>query len=112
MERRRHRLGEELDVVSATEDELYKAMDWLLPSQQRIEDSLAKRHLRGGTIALYDLTSSYFEGKTCPLAKLGHSRDGKKGKLQIVLGLLCSTEGCPVAVPIQNAKALSHNDHG
>jgi hypothetical protein len=93
-------LAEELDIVSATEDELYEAMDWLLPRQQRIEDTLAKRHLRGGIIALYDLTSTYFEGVTCPLAKLGHDRDGKKGKVQIVIGLLCNLEGCPVAIEV------------
>ena len=93
-------LGEELEVASATEEELYKAMDWLLPRQKRIENALAKRHLEDGTIALYDLTSTYFEGRKCPLAKLGHSRDGKKGKVQIVVGLLCNAEGCPVAIEV------------
>ncbi|MBI4583873.1 MAG: IS1634 family transposase [Planctomycetes bacterium] len=93
-------LAEELDVVSVTEDELYEAMDWLLPRQQRLEDALASRHLSGGTIALYDVTSTYFEGVTCPLARFGHDRDGKKGKLQIVIGLLCSPGGCPVAIEV------------
>ena len=93
-------LAEELEVVSASEDELYEAMDWLLPRQKRIEDSLARQYLSGGTIALYDVTSTYFEGVTCPLAKFGHDRDGKKGKLQIVIGLLCSPEGCPVAIEV------------
>ena len=93
-------LAEELDVVSSSEEELYKAMDWLLPRQERIENALAKRHLSGGTICLYDVTSTYFEGRTCPFAKLGHNRDGKKGKLQIVIGLLCSPEGCPIAVEV------------
>ena len=93
-------LGEVLSVVSASEDELYAAMDWLLPRQNKIEEQLARRHLADGTLVLYDVTSSYFEGRTCPLAKLGHNRDGKKGKLQIVIGLLCSREGRPVAVEV------------
>jgi hypothetical protein len=75
-------------------------MDWLLPRQPNIEKALAKRHLEDGTLALYDLTSSYFEGRKCPLAKMGHNRDGKKGKLQIVFGLLTNGEGCPVAVEV------------
>jgi transposase len=93
-------LGEVLGVASAGEDELYAAMDWLLPRQNKIEEQLARRHLADGTLVLYDVTSSYFEGRTCPLAKLGHNRDGKKGKLQIVIGLLCSREGRPVAVEV------------
>jgi hypothetical protein len=82
------------------ENDLYDAMDWLLKRQDRIEKSLAARHLRDGSLVLYDLTSSYFEGTTCPLAKLGYSRDGKKGKLQIVFGLLCDSRGCPIAVEV------------
>lgn len=82
------------------ENDLYAAMDWLLPRQARIEKKLAARHLDEGSLVLYDLTSSYFEGKTCPLAKLGHSRDGKKGKLQIEYGLLCNRAGVPVAVEV------------
>ncbi|MGA8135011.1 MAG: IS1634 family transposase, partial [Pseudomonas gingeri] len=93
-------LGETLEVESATDDELYAAMDWLLPRQRRIEEKLAKRHLADGTLALYDLTSTYFEGRKCPLAKLGHSRDGKPGKPQIVFGLVTNSEGCPVAVEV------------
>lgn len=93
-------LGETLDVVSASEDELYRAMDWLLKRQERVEDVLAKRHLKQGALVLYDLSSTYFEGKCCPLAKLGHNRDGKKGKLQIVFGLLCNLDGCPCAVQV------------
>ena len=93
-------LGETLDVVSANEDELYRAMDWLLKRQERIEDALAKRHLSHGSLVLYDLSSTYFEGRCCPLAKLGHNRDGKKGKLQIVFGLLTNLEGCPCAVEV------------
>ena len=93
-------LGEALGIVDADEDDLYGAMDWLLARQGRIEAALAKRHLRNGTLVLYDVTSSYFEGKTCPLARHGHSRDGKKGKLQIVFGLLCDVEGRPLAVEV------------
>jgi hypothetical protein len=93
-------LAESLDVVSASEEDLYAAMDWLLPRQAAIEARLAERHLANGTLVLYDVTSSYFEGRTCPLARLGHNRDGKKGKLQIVIGLLCTREGQPVAVEV------------
>ena len=93
-------LGELLGLEWSDEDDLYEAMDWLLPRQQQIEDTLAKRHVSEGTLALYDLTSTYFEGRRCPLAKLGHSRDGKRGKLQIVFGLLCDTEGRPIAVEV------------
>ena len=93
-------LGETLGVVSAKEDELYRTMGWLLKRQERIEGTLAKRHLRHGSLVLYDLSSTYFEGRCCPLAKLGHSRDDKKGKLQIVFGLLTSLDGCPCAVEV------------
>lgn len=92
-------LGELLGVEDAEADELYAAMDWLLPRQGRIEAALAERHLHG-TLVLYDVTSTYFEGRSCPLARLGHSRDGKRGKLQIVIGLLCDPEGRPVAVEV------------
>ncbi len=93
-------LGETLGIKTSNEDDLYAAMDWLLERQGKIEKKLAKKHLSGGSLVLYDLTSTYFEGTTCPLAHLGHSRDGKKGKLQIVFGLLCNVEGCPVAVEV------------
>mgnify|MGYP001567943945 CR=1 FL=1 len=93
-------LGELLHLDSPSEDELYQAMDWLLPQQARIEQALAKRHLAEGALVLYDLTSTYFEGRHCPLAKLGHPRDGKKGKLQVVFGLMTNAEGCPVAVEV------------
>jgi len=93
-------LGEVLEVESADEDELYGAMDWLLARQQGVETLLAKRHLSEGTLALYDLTSTYFEGRKCPLAQRGKSRDGKDGKLQIVFGLLTNGEGCPVATEV------------
>jgi len=93
-------LAETLDIVSADEDELYAAMDWLIQRQSAIEGRLAKRHLVGGALVLYDVTSSYFEGRTCPLARRGYSRDGKRGTLQIVIGLLCARDGRPVAVEV------------
>ena len=93
-------LAEDLGVEHADEDALYSAMDWLLERQGAIEKKLAARHLGNGSLALYDLTSSYFEGTTCPLAKLGHNRDGKKGKLQVNYGLLTDRRGCPVAVSV------------
>jgi transposase len=93
-------LGELLHVDSADESELYQAMDWLLPRQSRIEQELAKRQLSNGGLVLYDLTSTYFEGRHCPLAKLGHSRDNKSGNPQIVFGLLANAQGCPVAVEV------------
>jgi transposase len=93
-------LAEELDVGDADEDDLYRAMDWLLERQDDIERKLAARHLKSGGLALYDLTSSYFEGQCCPLAARGHNRDGKKGKLQVNWGLLSDRRGCPVAVSV------------
>jgi len=93
-------LGEELGLGDADADALYEAMDWLLPRQAGIEKRLAKKHLQDGALVLYDVTSSYFEGVKCPLAKRGYNRDGKKGKLQIVYGLLCTAAGCPVAVEV------------
>jgi transposase len=95
-----HSLGEMLRLDSADETELYQAMDWLLPQQARIEQELAKRQLSQGGSVLYDLTSTYFEGRHCPLAKLGHSRDDKSGTPQIVFGLLTNAAGCPVAVEV------------
>jgi len=93
-------LAEELGVAGADEDELYGAMDWLSERQERIEDRLARRHLADGEMVLYDVSSSYFEGRSCPLAKLGYSRDGKRGLLQIIYGLLCDMDGRPVAVEV------------
>jgi hypothetical protein len=93
-------LAEEFGVTDADEDDLYAAMDWLLERQGVIEKKLAARHLRAGDLALYDLSSSYFEGTSCPLAKLGHNRDGKKNKLQVNYGLLANARGCPVAVAV------------
>jgi hypothetical protein len=93
-------LPEDLGIERADEDDLYAAMDWLLKRQGAIEKQLAARHLRSGGLALYDLTSSYFEGTTCPLARIGHNRDGKKNKLQVNYGLLTDRWGCPVAVSV------------
>jgi transposase len=93
-------LPEILKVSDADEDDLYDAMDWLLERQGEIEKKLAARHLENDALALYDLTSSYFEGQSCPLAALGHNRDGKKGKLQVNYGLLTNRKGIPVAVSV------------
>jgi len=93
-------LSEDPGIADATEDDVYEAMDWLLERQDAIEEQLAKRHLREGGLVLYDLSSSYFEGTTCPLAALGHSRDGKKGTLQVNYGLLTDARGCPVAISV------------
>lgn len=93
-------LPDALGLADADEDELYAAMDWLLESQQAIEKRLARRHLKAGGLVLFDLTSSYFEGVTCPLAKLGYSRDGKRGTLQVNWGLLTDAGGRPVAVSV------------
>jgi len=93
-------LGAVLGLGPVDEAELYSALDWLLTRQPAIETALAKRHLRGGMLVLYDVSSSYVEGRCCALARLGYSRDGKKGKLQIVYGLLCTADGCPVAIEV------------
>ncbi len=93
-------LGEDLGVTDATEDDLYAAMDWLLARQPVIEQKLAAKHLEDGGLVLYDLTSSYFEGTHCPLAKYGHNRDGKRGKPQVNYGLVTNAGGCPVAVSV------------
>lgn len=93
-------LAEELGIESAGVEELYGAMDWLLSRQAGIETVLAQQYLKDGSLVLYDVTSTYFEGRTYPLARYGHSRDGKRDKLQIVFGVLCSREGCPVAVEV------------
>jgi Transposase DDE domain len=101
-------LADELDVVGADEDELYAALDWLARRQERIEARLARRHLRAGELALYDLSSSYLEGRTCPLAALGYSRDGRRGTLQIVYGLLTDRAGKPVAVDVFDGSTHDH----
>jgi len=93
-------LGETLGLGSVDEDELYVALDWLGERQETVERALARKHLRAGTLVLYDVSSSYVEGRCCELAQLGYNRDGKKGKLQIVYGLLCAGDGCPVAIEV------------
>jgi Transposase DDE domain len=93
-------LADELSLGEVTEPELLEAMDWLLERQERVENALARRHLRDGGFVLYDLSSSYVEGRCCPLAALGHSRDGKPGKPQVNWGLVCSAQGRPVAVQV------------
>lgn len=93
-------LGELLDLSDCDEEQLYQAMDWLLPRQAQIEQTLARRHLHDATLALYDITSTYFEGRCCPLARYGYSRDHRRDRLQINLGLLTNAEGCPVAVEV------------
>src|ERR1044072_1548908 len=95
-------LAAELGLGEVKEAELLGAMDWLLERQQRIEKALAKRHLAGEGFMLYDLSSSYVEGRCCPLASLGHSRDGKRGTAQVNYGLVCSPEGPPVALEVHD----------
>jgi len=93
-------LGQVLGLGAVDEQQLYGALDWLVEQQERIEKALVRRHLKNGTLVLYDVSSTYFEGRTCELAQFGHNRDGKHGKLQIVFGLLCSQDGCPVAIEV------------
>ena len=93
-------LGELLQVEAATADDLYDTLDWLLARQPKIENQLAAQRLQDGCLVIYDVTSTYFEGRSCPLAQRGYSRDGKGGTLQIVFGLLCDRQGCPVAVEV------------
>ena len=99
-------LAAEFGVADATEDDLYAAMDWLLSGQDRIQKKLAARHLREDALVLYDLSSSYFEGSHCPLAKLGYSRDGKRGTLQVNYGLLTDERGCPVAISVHEGNTF------
>src|SRR6201984_3277693 len=93
-------LGQVLGVSGADEDDLYAAMDWVLARKNTVEDALAARHLANGTLVLYDVSSAAFEGHTCPLGAIGHPRDGVKGRLQIVYGLLCAPAGVPVAIEV------------
>lgn len=93
-------LGEVVELGKIDEDDLYGALDWLLEQQGAVEDQLARRHLVDGELVLYDVTSTYFEGRTCPLAKLGYSRDGQPHRPQIVIGLLTNSAGCPVAIEV------------
>src|SRR5829696_5146677 len=93
-------LGEVLGVAACDEDDLYAAMDWLAARQEPVEDALAARHLTGGTLVLYDVSSAAFEGRTCPLGAIGHPKDGVRGRLQLVYGLLTSKQGIPVAIEV------------
>ena len=94
-------LGTLLGLGPVTGNEMLDMLDWLLARQPWIERSLANRHLKGGnTLILYDVSSSYLEGRKCPLAAFGHNRDGKRGKMQVTYGLLCAADGCPVAVEV------------
>jgi len=93
-------LGQVLGVSGCDEDDLYAAMDWVLARKDAIESSLAARHLVNGTLVLYDVSSAAFEGRTCPLGAIGHARDGVKGRLQIVYGLLCTPAGIPIAIEV------------
>jgi hypothetical protein len=93
-------LGRLLELGTVDEVELYRALDWLGARQAAIETALARRHLKDGALVLYDVSSSWLDGRCCELARFGYSRDGKKGKLQIVYGLLCAADGCPVAVEV------------
>jgi hypothetical protein len=95
-----HSLGRLLDLGRVEPNDLYETLDWLLAQQGKIEKSLARRHLREGALVLYDVTSTYLEGRCCPLAKLGYSRDHRRDRPQIVIGLMCSADGCPVAVEV------------
>jgi transposase len=98
-------LGEILDVADAKPEELYQALDWLLARQEAIEAKLAKRHLVDGSLLLYDLTSVYFEGEACELGRFGHSKEGRKDKLQILVGLLCNREGIPISIQVFEGNA-------
>ena len=100
-----HSLGAVLELGAVDEDELYAALDLLGEAQPKIETALAKRRLRDGCLVLYDLTSSYLEGRHCELGRFGYSRDGKPDKLQIVFGLLCAADGCPIAVEVFEGNA-------
>jgi len=93
-------LGDRLELGEVADREIYDALDWLLNQQERIENGLAKRHLEDGTLVLYDVSSSYLEGRCCELGRFGCSRDHRPDKLQIVYGLLCNREGCPIAIEV------------
>ena len=93
-------LGAVLGLGKVKDREAYEALDWLLERQVRIENGLARRHLADGMLVLYDVSSSYFEGRYCPLAQFGHTRDHRSDRLQIVYGLLCTREGLPIAIEV------------
>lgn len=105
-------LGQVLGVEGADENELYAAMDWLVARQGKIEDALATKHLTNGCLVLYDVSSSYMEGKHCPLARFGYSRDHRRDRMQITYGLLCNAEGCPVAVEVFEGNTNDHQTVG
>jgi hypothetical protein len=102
-------LGQALGVGACDEDDLYAAMDWVLARKEAIESALAAQHLANGTLVLYDVSSAAFEGRTCPLGKIGHARDGVKGRLQLVYGLLCTTAGVPVAIEVFDGNTADPN---
>ena len=102
-------LGQLLGVGGCDEDDLYAAMDWALARKDAIENALAARHLTEGTLVLYDVSSAAFEGRTCPLGAIGHPRDGVKGRLQIVYGLLCTTAGIPIAIEVFEGNTADPN---
>src|SRR5262249_11262037 len=102
-------LGKVLGVSGCDADDLYAAMDWVLEHKDEIENSLSARHLLNGTLVLYDVSSAAFEGRTCPLGKIGHARDGVKGRLQIVYGLLCSPAGIPIALEVFEGNTADPN---
>ncbi len=99
-------IGKILGIEKATANELYEALDWLIVRQENIEKKIAQKHLQEGSLILYDLTSTYVEGNSCPLATYGYNRDKKKGKQQIVFGLICDRVGCPVAVEVMTGNTL------
>ena len=101
-----------LQLGAVDETELYRALDWLGARQAAIETALARRHLKDGALVLYDVSSSWLEGRCCELARFGYSRDGKKGKLQIVYGLLCAADGCPVAVEVFEGNTADPGPNG
>ena len=102
-------LAEELGVGDDDEDDLYEAMDWLLERQERIEQRLAQRHLREGEPVFADVSSSYYEGRTCPLMRFGYSRDRKRGKTQLVYAVLSASGGCPVAIQAYRGNTADPN---
>lgn len=105
-------LSEVLGLQDIDEDDLYRAMDWLLERQPQVEKALADRHLQGAMLTLYDVSSTYFEGRHCPLAKLGHSRDHRRDRPQIVFGLICDEAGRPVAVEVFDGNTGDPNTVG
>ncbi len=105
-------LGDVLGAGGCDEDDLYPAMDYLQARQDKIQDALAARHLAGGTLVLYDVSSAAFEGRTCPLGAIGHPKDGVRGRLQIVYGLLTSPEGIPVAIEVFAGNTGDPDDRG